>query len=137
MKNMEEREVKLWKDMDIWKKDKLNSEKIWKIWKKSKLNGEKIWKIEKKSKLNGEKIWKLWKKSKLNMEIEPMRWQNPVSRAAAAAIHTYLRAAAAAIALKLHPKQVTNTNKAKHIMKTSHINVNIYYKIATSQQNRY
>ena len=31
------------------------------------------------------------------MEIEPMRWQNPVSRAAAAAIHTYLRATAAAI----------------------------------------
>ena len=50
------------------------------------------------------------------MEIEPMRWQNPVSRAAAAAIHTYIRAAAAAIhvypraaapttaALKFHPK---------------------------------
>jgi hypothetical protein len=29
----------IWK---IWKKCKLNSEKIGKIWKKSKLNGEKI-----------------------------------------------------------------------------------------------
>jgi hypothetical protein len=41
----------------------------WEIWKKSKLNSEKIWKMRKKSKLNSEKIWKLWKKSKLkNME---------------------------------------------------------------------
>jgi hypothetical protein len=56
-----------------------------------------------------------------------------VSRAAAAAIHTYLRAAAAAAiataaaaihtypraaaALKFHPKHVTNKNKTKHIMK--------------------
>jgi hypothetical protein len=68
------------------------------------------------------------------MEIEPMRWQNPVSRAAAAAIHTYLRAAAA-ISLKFHTKHVTNTNKTKHIMKISHINVNIYGKTATIQQN--
>jgi hypothetical protein len=59
------------------------------------------------------------------MEIEPMRWQNPVSRAAAAAD----------IALKFHPKHVTNTNKTKDIMKISHINVNIYDKTATSQQN--
>jgi hypothetical protein len=29
----------IWK---IWKKGKLNSEKIWKIWKKAKLNSEKI-----------------------------------------------------------------------------------------------
>jgi hypothetical protein len=51
------------------------------------------------------------------MEMEPMKWQNPVSRAAAAAIHTYLRAAAAAaaIALEFHPKHVTNTNKAKQL----------------------
>ena len=64
------------------------------------------------------------------MEIEPMRWQNLVSRAVAAAIHTYLRAAAAAaIALKFHAKHVTNTNKTKHIMKISHINVNIYDKL--------
>ena len=27
---------------------------IWKIWKKSKLNSEKIWKMEKKSRLNCE-----------------------------------------------------------------------------------
>ena len=38
---------------------------IWKIWKKAKLNSEKIWKIQKKSKLNSEKIWK---KSKLKCE---------------------------------------------------------------------
>jgi hypothetical protein len=35
----------IWK---IWKKSKLNSEKIWRLWKKSKLNSEKIWKIQKK-----------------------------------------------------------------------------------------
>ena len=82
------------------------------------------------------------------MEIEPMRWQNPVFRAAAAAILTYLRAAAAAaaihiypravaaaaIALKFHPKHVTNKNKMKHIMKISHINVSIYDKTVTNQQ---
>jgi Tfp pilus assembly major pilin PilA len=44
-------------------------------------------------------------------------------------------AAAAAIALKFHPKHVTNKIKTKHIMKISHINVNIYSKTATSQQN--
>jgi hypothetical protein len=42
---------------------------------------------------------------------------------------------AAAIALKYHPKHVANKNKTKHIMKISHINVNIYDKTATSQQN--
>ena len=47
----------------------------------------------------------------------------PPSSAATAAIHTYPRAAAvaaaaaAAIALKFHPKHVTNKNKSKHIMK--------------------
>ena len=30
---------------------------IWKIWKKGKLNGEKIWKIWKKDKLNSDNIW--------------------------------------------------------------------------------
>jgi hypothetical protein len=39
---------------------------IWRIWKKSKLNSEKIGKIEKKSTLNCEMIWKIWKKAKLN-----------------------------------------------------------------------
>ena len=34
----------------------------WKIWKKSKLNSEKIGKIWKKSKLNGEMIGKIWRK---------------------------------------------------------------------------
>ena len=36
----------IWK---IWKKSKLNSEKIWKLWKKSQLNSEKFWKIKKKT----------------------------------------------------------------------------------------
>ena len=67
------------------------------------------------------------------MEIELMRWHNPVSRASAAAIHVYPRAAAA-IELKFHPKHVTNKNKTKHIMKISHINI-IYDKTATRQQN--
>jgi hypothetical protein len=53
------------------------------------------------------------------MEIEPMKGKNPVSRAAAAAIYSYLRAAAAAIALKFHPKHVTNTNKTKHIIQVT------------------
>jgi hypothetical protein len=35
------------------------------MWKKAKLNSEKIWKIQKKPKLNCEMIWKLWKKGKL------------------------------------------------------------------------
>ena len=42
-----------------------NSEKIgeiWKIWKKSKLNSEKIGKIRKKDKLNSEEIGKIWRK---------------------------------------------------------------------------
>jgi hypothetical protein len=40
----------------IWKKDMLNSEKLWKIWRESKLNSEKIGKIWKKDKLNGRKV---------------------------------------------------------------------------------
>jgi hypothetical protein len=42
-----------------------NCEIIGKIWKKSKLNSEKIWKIGKK---NSEMVWKIWKKGKLNNE---------------------------------------------------------------------
>jgi hypothetical protein len=34
--------------------------------------------------------------------------------------------------LKFHPKHVTNKNKTKHIMKISHINVNIYDKTVQS-----
>jgi hypothetical protein len=41
---------------------------IWKIWKKSKLNSEKIWTMRKKSKLKCEMVWKIWRKSKLNSE---------------------------------------------------------------------
>jgi hypothetical protein len=55
----------------------------------------------------------------------------PYLRAAAAAA----AASAATIASEFHTKHVTNTNKTKHIMKISHINVNIYDKTATSQQN--
>ena len=40
--------------MENTEKSKLNSEKKWKIWKKPKMNIEKICKIE--------KIWKIWKK---------------------------------------------------------------------------
>jgi hypothetical protein len=36
--------------------------------------------------------------------------------------------------LKFHPKQLQTKTK-RHIMKISHINVNIYDKTATSQQN--
>jgi hypothetical protein len=101
----------------------LKCEKIWQIWKKAKLNSEKIWKIWRKSKLNSEKRWKIWKISVLVI-ITP---KETYSSSAAAA--------AAAITLKFHPKHVTNKNKAKHIMKLSYINVNIYDKTATSQQN--
>jgi hypothetical protein len=66
------------------------------------------------------------------MEMESWRWHNPVSRAEVAAIHTYLRAAAAA--LKFHPKHVTTKYKTKYIMKIPHIN-NIYDKTSRSQQN--
>jgi hypothetical protein len=62
------------------KKNKLNSEMIWKIWKKSRLNCEMIWTIWKKGKLKCEMIWtkaksnshKKWK-SRLNCE---MIWKN-------------------------------------------------------------
>ena len=57
-------------------------------------------------------------------------------RAAAAAIYPRAAVAAVAIGLKVHPKHITNKNKTKHIMKISHINVNIDDKTATtSQQN--
>ena len=50
---------KIWENMEEKKKNKLNSEKIWKIWKKSQLNSEMIQKIWKKGRLNGGKIWKI------------------------------------------------------------------------------
>jgi hypothetical protein len=60
----------------------------------------------------------------------------PVAAAAAAPSSAAAAAAAAAtIALKFRSKHITNKNKTKHIMKISHINVNIYDKTATSQQN--
>jgi hypothetical protein len=37
--------MKRWK---IWRKSKLNSEKIWKIWKKRELNNEKMENMEEK-----------------------------------------------------------------------------------------
>jgi hypothetical protein len=42
---------------------------VWKIWKKGKLNSEKIWKMWKKSRLKCEMIWKIWKKGKLKCEM--------------------------------------------------------------------
>jgi hypothetical protein len=44
-------------------------------------------------------------------------------------------AAAAAITLQFYPKHVINKNKTKHIMKIPYINVKIYDKTVTSQQN--
>jgi hypothetical protein len=41
MDNIEERQVEKWKDIGNIE-EKLNSEKMWKIWKKGKLNSEKI-----------------------------------------------------------------------------------------------
>jgi hypothetical protein len=77
---------------------------------------------------------------------------NPIAAAAATAALGYMAAtaaataalgymaadAAAAAALGVFSKSfhyLTNKNKTKHIMKMSHINVNIYDKTATSQQN--
>jgi hypothetical protein len=34
MDNIEERQVKKWKDIKMWKKSRLNSEMVRKIWKK-------------------------------------------------------------------------------------------------------
>jgi hypothetical protein len=48
-----------------------------------------------------------------SLDIEPMRWQNPVSRAAAAAIHFYIRAATAAAA--------TTTTTTTAVTSGSHI----------------
>jgi hypothetical protein len=42
---------------------------IWKIWKKSRLNSEKIWKIWKKSKLNSEEIGKYRRKESISTTI--------------------------------------------------------------------
>jgi hypothetical protein len=52
----------IWKTL---KKDKSNSEMIWKIQKKIE---KKTGKILKKSKLNSDKIWKIRKKNKSNSE---------------------------------------------------------------------
>ena len=44
---MEERQVEMWNDMEIWKKDKLNSEMIWKIQKKIvKWYGKYGWNVQ-------------------------------------------------------------------------------------------
>ena len=97
----------------------LNSEKIWKIQKKCKLNSEKIGKLWKKSKLNSKKIWKIQKKrAYINHHHHHRRRRHSGSNS-----------------VEIPPKHVTNQNKAKHTMKISHINVNIYDKTPTSQQN--
>ena len=68
---------KHWKKGNL--KSKSNSEMIWKIWKKGKLNSDKIWTTWKKgnlkSKSNSEMIWKIWKKGKLNSgKIWKIKW---------------------------------------------------------------
>ena len=84
--------------------------------------------------MNSEMIWKTWKMSMLviithkgSSSSSYLRPPTPAA-VAAAVINTYPRAAAAAaaISLKFHPKHTTNKNKTNHIMKVSHINVNIY-----------
>ena len=80
--------------------------------------GRKDRKDMKNTEENSEMIWKIWNKVSWIVEI-----------------FGKYRAAAAAVGLKFHTKHVTNKNKTKHIMKISHINVNIYDKTATSQQN--
>jgi hypothetical protein len=77
----------IWK---IWKKNKLNRDKIWKIWKKSQLNSEMIWKIWKKGKLKCEMIWKKCKSNSekiwvLFLFVTCFGWNfNPIASAAAA-----------------------------------------------------
>jgi hypothetical protein len=75
-------------------------------------------------------IWNKWKMYALviiTAKESSSSSSLPPPTPAAAAMHTYPRAAAAAaeavISLKVYP---TNKNKTKHIMKISHINVNIY-----------
>ena len=46
----------------IWKKGKLNSDKIWTIWKKDKLNSEMKWKPWMKSKLKVKRYEKYGRK---------------------------------------------------------------------------
>jgi hypothetical protein len=65
MKNMGETQVEYWKYLENTVE---NCEIIRKIWKKSKLDSEKIGKMRKKRRLNCEMLWKIWKKSKLNSE---------------------------------------------------------------------
>jgi stage III sporulation protein SpoIIIAA len=45
------------------------------------------------------------------------------------------RSSSSSHSVEISPKHVTNKNKVKHIKKISHININIYDKTATSQQN--
>ena len=60
----------------------------------------------------------------------------PTSSSYAAAVAAAVAAtAAAAITFEFHQNKVTEKHKTKHIMKISHIKVNIYDKAATSQQN--
>ena len=56
MENMEEKELALRNDMEIWQKGKLKCEIIWKISKKGKSNSDKRRTIWNKGKLNSEKI---------------------------------------------------------------------------------
>jgi hypothetical protein len=81
--------------------------------------------------LNSEIIWNIWKISVIITPKESSSSSSlPPTPAAAAYIHVYPRAVAAAVAavmsLKFYPKHATNKTKTKHIMKISHINVRIY-----------
>jgi hypothetical protein len=91
---------------------------MWKIWRKSKLNSEKIWNIWKISALV---IITLKETSSSSLPPPPPPSPPPptVTSSSAAA------AGAAAIVFKFHPKHVTSKHKTKHIMKISHIDVNI------------
>jgi hypothetical protein len=98
--------------------------------------------IWKKGKLNSEKIWKIWKISVLvilHPKIHPPLPPPPLppyssSSSAAATAALLLLRRHYIIALKFHPKHITSKSKTKHIMKISHINIT-YDKYATSQQN--
>ena len=122
----------------------MKSEKIWKMWKKGKLNSEMIWKIWKISVLviitptffvfielfNGYLFVYLSvcfmfslvfsvSTSRQNttnvLSLTQQQQHFPLTHSVVAAAAAIYPRAAAAIALKFHPKHFTNTNKTKHI----------------------
>ena len=97
------------------KSDKYGRKVSWKVKRYGKYGGKVNWivkrygKYGKKGKLNSEMIWKIWKIPVLIIitHKESSSSSLPPRPPAAAA------AATAAIALKFHPKHVTNKNKQK------------------------